>query len=106
VAIPVLIYHWQIMRQDQRLGAEVEAVRKTVTVLVSDKAAGLVSQIEEKLGYKVRTLHYLGEIPGDFPVPSDEEVSRLAGEIQATPSTKVMLVAVGGRIMVLPYQEK
>jgi uncharacterized membrane protein len=106
VAIPVLVYHWQIMRQDQRLGAEVKAVQKTVTVLVSDKAASLVSQIEEKLGYKVRTLNYLGQMPEGFPVLSEEEVNRLVGDIQATPSTKVMLIAVGGRIMVLPYQEK
>jgi uncharacterized membrane protein len=106
VAIPVLVYHWQIMRQDQRLGAEVKAVQKTVTVLVSDKAASLVSQIEEKLGYKVRTLNYLGQMPEGFPVLSEEEANRLVGDIQATPSTKVMLIAVGGRIMVLPYQEK
>jgi len=75
-------------------------------VLVSDRAVGLVSQIEEKLGYKVRTLHYLGQVPEDFPVVSDEEVTRLADDIQAAPSTKVMLVADGGRILVLPYQEK
>jgi hypothetical protein len=106
VAIPVLMYHWQILRQDQRLGAEVAAVRKTVTVLVSDKAASLVSRLEEKLGYKVRTLNYLGQMPEGFPVLSEEEVNRLVGDIQATPSTKVMLIAVGGRIMVLPYQEK
>ena len=106
VAVPVLMYHWQIVRQDQRLGAEAAAVRKTVTVLVSDRTAGLVSQIEEKLGYKVRTLRYLGQMPEDFPALSDEEVSRLAGDIQAAPSTKVMLVADGGRILVLPYQEK
>ena len=106
VAIPVLMYHWRILRQDQRLGAEAAAVRKTVTVLVSDRAAGLVSQIEEKLGYKVHALRYLGQMPEDFPVLSDEEVSRLAGDIQAAPSTKVMLVAGEGRILVLPYQEK
>jgi hypothetical protein len=41
-----------------------------------------------------------------FPMLSDEEVSRLASDIQATPGTKVMLIAIGGRIMVLPYQEK
>jgi uncharacterized membrane protein len=106
VAVPVLMYHWQILRQDQRLGAEAAAVQKTVTVLVSDRAAGLVSQIEEKLGYKVHTLRYLGQMPEDFPALSDEEVSRLAGDIQAAPSTKVMLVAAGGKILVLPYQEK
>jgi uncharacterized membrane protein len=106
VAVPVLVYHWQILRQDQRLGAEAEVVRKRVTVLVSDRAAGLVSRIEEKLSYKIHTLRYLEQMPEDFPVLSDEEVSRLAGDIQAAPSTKVMLVTSGGRILVLPYQEK
>jgi hypothetical protein len=106
VAVPVLMYHWRIIRQDQRLGAEVAAVRKTVTVLVSDRAAELVPRVEEKLGYKVHTLRYLGQMPEDFPVLSEEEVNRLVSDIQATPSTKVMLIAAGGRIMVLPYREK
>jgi hypothetical protein len=106
VAIPVFMYHWQVMRQDQRLGAEVAAARKTVTVLVSDKAVGLVARIEEKLGYKVRTLNYIGQMPEGFPPLSDEEVSRLVGDIQSTPSMKVILIAVGDRMMVLPYREK
>ena len=106
VAVPVLIYHWRILRQDQRLGAEAAAVRKTVTVLANDKAVGLVSQIEEKLGYKIRILQYLGETPGDLPTLSDEEVSQLVGDIQTTPGTKVMLIAAGGSITVLPYREK
>jgi len=106
VAVPVLIYHWRIMRQDQRLGADVAAVRKTVTVLVSDRAVELVPQIEEELGYKVRTLHYLGQKPEDFPILSGEEISQLVSDIQATPSTKVMLIVADGKIMVLPYREK
>jgi len=106
VAVPVLMYHWRIMRQDQRLGAEVAAVRKTVTVLVSDRAAELVPQVEEKLGYKVHTLRYLGQMPEDFPVLSEEEINRLVSDIQAASSTKVMLIAAEGRIMVLPYREK
>jgi len=106
VAVPVLMYHWRILRQDQRLGAEVAAVRKTVAVLVSDRAAELVPRIEEKLGYKVHTLRYLGRKPKDFPALSAKEVSRLAADIKAAPGTKVMLIAAGGRILVLPYQEK
>jgi hypothetical protein len=106
VAVPVLIYHWRTLRQDQRLGAEVTAKRKIVTVLVSDRAAGLASQIEEKLGYKVHTLHYLGRKPKGFPALSNKEISRLVAEIKAAPGTKVMLIATGGKITVLPYQEK
>jgi hypothetical protein len=45
-------------------------------------------------------------MPEGFPVSSEEEVNRLVGDIQATPGTKVMLIAVGDRIMVLPYREK
>ena len=105
IVVPLLLYFWRIIRQDQRLGAEL-AVRKTVTMLVSDRQAGLVSQIEEKLGYRVKTLHYVGQVPEEFPVLSDEEVSRLAGDIQAAPGTKVMLVASAGKVMVLPYREK
>lgn len=106
VAVPVLMYHWRILRQDQRIGAEAVIARKTVTVLVSEGAADLVTRIEDKLGYKVHTLRYLEQMPGDFPVLSDEEVSKLASDIQAAPSTKVMLVSAAGRILLLPYQEK
>jgi len=106
VAIPVLMYHWRILRQDQRLGAEAKAARKTVTVLVSDRAAELAPRIEEKLGYKVHTLRYLGRKPKGFPALSNKEISRLAADIKAAPGTKVMLIAAGGRILVLPYQEK
>jgi hypothetical protein len=105
IVIPLLLYFWQILRQDQRLGAEL-AVRKTVTMLVSDQQAGLVSRIEEKLGYRVKTLHYVGQMPEEVPALSDEEASRLASEIQAAPGTKVMLVASAGRVIVLPYREK
>lgn len=106
VAVPVLMYHWQILRQDQRLGAETKAVRKTVSLLVSDRDSGTSSRIEDKLGYKVHTLRYLGKKAKDFPALSDKEISRLAGDIQAVPGTKVMLIATGGKVLVLPYQEK
>lgn len=106
VAIPVLMYHWRILRQDQRLGAEVAAARKTVTVLISDKAAELASRIEKKLGYKVHTLQYLGQKPKRSPALSDKEISRLVADIKAAPGTKVMLIAAKGKIVVLPYQEK
>jgi uncharacterized membrane protein len=106
VVVPVLMYHWKVLRQDQRLGVEAAAAQKIVTVLISDRAAGLVSRIEKKLGYKVSTLRYLGQAPEKFPALSEQDVSRLAGDIQSAPGAKVMLVASGGKILVLPYQEK
>jgi len=106
VAVPVLWYHWHVMRQDQRLGAEKLPLRKTVTLLAGEPTAGLVSRIEEKLGSHIRPLRYLGQTPQDIPALSDEEVDRLARDIQAAPSDKVMLVVVGGKVLVLPYEEK
>jgi len=106
VAIPVLWYHWHVLRQDQRLGTEKPPPRKTVTLLAGEPAASLVSRIEEKLGSHIRPLRYLGQPPEDIPVLSDEEVDRLAGDIQAAPSDKVMLVVAGGKVLVLPYEEK
>ncbi len=106
VAIPVLLYHWDVLRQDQHLGAEKPPLRKTVTLLSGEPAIGLISRIEEKVGFKIRRLHYLGQAPEDIPVLSDEEVDRLISDIQAAPGDKVMLVAAGGKVMVLPYQEK
>ena len=106
VAIPVLFYHWRILRQEQRLGAEKLSLRKTVTLLAGEPAVDLVARIEEKLGSQIHLLRHLGETPEDIPVLSDEEVDRLVSDIQAAPSDKVMLVAAGGKVMVLPYQEK
>ncbi len=106
VAVPVLYYHWHVLRQDQRLGAEKLPLRKTVTMLAGEPAAGLVSRIEEKLGSHIRPLRYLGQMPEDIPVLSDEEVDKLARDIQAAPGDKVMLVVAGGKVLVLPYEEK
>lgn len=106
VAVPVLMYHWRILRQDQRLGAETAVMRKIVTMLVSDQAMELVVRIEEKLGYKVYTLCHLGQVPEEVPVLADEELTRLTDDIKASPGTKVLLVVHGGRIIILPYQEK
>ncbi len=106
VAVPVLWYHWRILRQDQSLGAEKLARQKTVILVAGEAGAGLASRIEEKIGSRVRRLLYLGQTPEEIPTLSDEEVDGLIGDIQAAPGDKVMLVITEGKIMVLPYQEK
>ncbi len=106
VAIPVLLYHWRVLRQDQHLGAEKLQLRKTVTILAGEPAQDLVSMIEEKLGSHIRLLRYLGQTPEDIPALSDDEVDTLVSNIQVAPSDKVMLVVAGGKVIVLPYQEK
>ena len=106
IPLPVLLYHWRVLRQDQRLGAEKLQLLKEVTLLADELAAELVSRIEEKLGSRIRLLTYLGQTPEEMPAMSDEEVERLISDIQTAPGSKVLLVVAGGRVMVLPYQEK
>ncbi len=105
VAAPVLWYHWRVLRQDQRFGAEKLQLRKTVTIIAGESAQDLVALIEQKLGAKLRRLSYLGQAPGDVPVLSDEETDRLVSDIRAAPDDKVMVVIAGGKVMVLPYKE-
>lgn len=105
VAAPLLWYYWQILRAGQRRGAEAAVVHKTVTLIAGSRAGDLASRIEDKLGFKIRVLYQVGQVD-EGTAPSDEEVARLANDIQAAPSTRVMLVTMQGKIIVLPYQEK
>ncbi|MDD2252424.1 MAG: DUF5671 domain-containing protein [Dehalococcoidales bacterium] len=103
-ATPVLWYFWQVLRADQRHGSEASIAKKDITLLVSDPNNTLSSALQAELGYKIRLLK---TEPSPYDVPiiySDEEIANLAGEIQSTPSEKIMLVAEGGRILLLPYR--
>ncbi len=102
--VPVLLYHWRVLREDQLLGAEKLPQRKTVTILAGDSAAELVSRIEEKSVSRIRKLRYVGQMPEDVPVLSDEEVMALIDEINTAPGTEVMLVVSGGKVTVIPYE--
>jgi hypothetical protein len=106
VSLPVFIYHWRVLRRDQRLGAEELPLRKTVTLLAGEPAEDLVHRIEEKLGSRLQLLTYLGQAPEEIPDLSEEEIDSLISDIKEAPGSKVMLVVAGGRIMVLPYQDR
>ena len=106
VSLPVFIYHWRVLRRDQRLGAEELPLRKTVTLLAGEQAEGLVHRIEEKLGSRLQLFTYLGQTSEEIPDLSDEEIDSLISDIQEAPGSKVMLVVAEGSIMVLPYQDR
>jgi hypothetical protein len=106
VAVPLLWYHWQILRTDQRRGAESVVVRRNVILLADDRTGDLASRLESKLGFKIRLLYRAGETAEISPSLPDEEIDRLAGEIKSSPSDKVMLVVLGGKVVVLPYRDK
>lgn len=104
IAIPVLIYHLDIAKKDQKLGSEDHAARKNVTLLLSDGKSAMIPLIEGKLGYKVHVSKYMGELPGDVPPLSEEDVERLVSQIQAAAAGNVMIVLLERNIMVLPYK--
>ena len=106
VAAPLLWYHWQTLRTDQRRGAESVLAPRNVTLLVADRTGELHFRLENKLGFKIRLLQRVGQTTEEFPSLPDEEIDRLVNEIQSSPSDKVMLVVLGGRATVLPYQDK
>ncbi len=106
VAAALLWYHWQVLRADQRRGAETVVTRKHVTLLADDRTGDLAARLENKLGYQVRTLYQLGQTGAPMAGLPDEEIDNLVSEIQSAASSKIMLVQLNGKITVLPYREK
>ena len=106
VAVGLLWYHWQVLRADQRRGAESVVMRRNVTLLTFDRTEDLTSRLESKLGFKIRTLYQMGQPDVNLPALPEEELDRVANEILASPVNKVMLVVLDGKVSVLPYQDK
>ena len=106
VAAVLLWYYWQILRTDQRRGAESLVIRRNVTLLTGDRTGELASRLEGKLGIKIHTLYQVGQTGEQLPALPDEEIERLVNEIQSSPSNKVIVMVIGGKVTVLPYQDK
>ena len=106
VAAALLWYHWLILRADQRLGAESLDIRRNVTLLTGDHTGELASRLEGKLGIKIHTLYQVGQTGEQLPTLPDEEIDKLANQIQSSPGDKVIVVVIGGKVTVLPYQDK
>jgi hypothetical protein len=105
VAIPLLVYHWQIARKDQRRGAEVAAVHKTVTALIDIKSRYVIEQLEKKLGTRIHVLESTTAPIGSRTF-SDDDLNTAITEIQSSPTQQVMVMIFEDKILVLPYQEK
>ncbi len=106
VAVPVLIYHWRILREDQSLGAEKLHRRKRVNIIAGGEAGALVERIEEKLGSRVKHLVYKGKVVAGIPDLTDEEIESLVDDISRAEGESVLLDITGGSVRMLPYGEK
>ena len=105
-AMPVMIYHWRVLREDQRLGAEKMHRRKRVNVLAGEEAGQLIDRIEEGLGYHVKHLIYKGEVEVEVPEMTDEEIESLVNDISLAGGESVILDITGDSVRLLPYGEK
>ena len=106
VAALLLLYHWRILRADQRRGAETTLTKRDVTILADDRTGDLAVRLENKLGYKTHTLYLVGQTRAGLPALPEEEIERLVNEIQSAVAGKIMLVMLEGRITVMPYRDK
>jgi hypothetical protein len=105
VAAPMLWYHLRIIRTDQKRGGEAVAKRRQVVLITADTTGAVASKLEAKLGYRVQVWRRVGATgePADL---SEDELTRLADEIAAAPTSNVMLVGVTGAFTVVAYLEK
>jgi hypothetical protein len=106
VAVPLFWYHWQILRSDQRRGAESAIKRRNVTLLAVDRTGVLAAQIENKLGYKIKVLYQVGPTVETLSELPDVEMDKLVNEIQTSPGDAVILLLSGGKVITLPYKDK
>lgn len=105
VAVPLLWYHWQVLRADQRRGTELRMIKRTITLLTDDPSGDLAFRIENKIGSRIQVLYQAGQPLVQSLIP-DEEIDRVSEEIKSAPSDKVMLLVLEGKMTVLPYREK
>jgi hypothetical protein len=103
-AIPLLIYHWQIARQDQRRGAESADNRKIVTILSDSPNSNLAEQLSQQ-DLKVRVLEYSGA-PGIPWVFTDANIQNIKTQVEAAAGQKVMLVVHEGQYWIMPFKDK
>ena len=102
---PLLFYHWRQVRLEQKKGAEAGLSTKIVSLLGGAASEQLARLLGEKLGRKIHFLQF-ASVETASKIWSEEEISRVVHEIEASPLSHVMIVVKEGQISIWPYQEK
>lgn len=103
VAVPVIWYHWRFIRSEQRRGAEAVSTKR-VTLVTNDRSGELTAKIVGKLGHKIRVLY--SESQGEIASSSDEQIEQAVNNIRESPIPNILIVVLGNKISIIPYQEK
>jgi hypothetical protein len=79
-------------------------MRRKVTLLTYDRTGALASKIRERLGYQIRVLHRSGM--GEEATITEEDLARVVAQVGSAPAPSVMLIAIEGKFVAVPYQEE
>ncbi|GBD11742.1 hypothetical protein HRbin23_01419 [bacterium HR23] len=93
-----LPYYWQVLREDQRAGAEGVGRRKAIILVVGERGTALRSQLEEALGVSVHTLWV--EDAEEPPHLTPEALDALREQVRSIPGQRVLIVALRGVVQV------
>ena len=104
------VYHWLVLREDQRALAAEEpqpaavAPPKEVVLLVAGSGEALARELERRLGARVRVWRRLdGPEPG--AVLSEAQIETLEGRIAAAAGDRVaVIVGATGDVEIVPYE--
>ncbi|MDO8472747.1 MAG: DUF5671 domain-containing protein, partial [Dehalococcoidia bacterium] len=109
VAVPTLVYHFRLLREDIYAGSESRGQAKEVlAVLDRSLATTVIPRIEEALGYPVRLLSLEGA-SGMGPPPegvTNEMLQNLAISISSSPAVRLLLTVQGSELAIYPYEER
>lgn len=105
-AVPVLIYHWRLLREDQQLGTEKAIRRKRVNIIAGEETGEMVTRIEARLGYQVKKLRHTGENSKQLSMLSDEEIGKIVEAISESEGVGVIVDLTGAIVKLLPYKDE
>ena len=91
-ASALLPYHWQVLREDQRAGAESGPRKKSVTLVIGgDGAEDAARGLAKALDMPVRLVTIVSDVPA--PVLAEGRLAELADQVRATPSDRAIVIA-------------
>ena len=99
----LLPYYLQVLREDQRAGAETAPVKKSVTLVVGEQDHELAGRLEEALSAPVRVMRVMSP---ETPVPavSDEELEALVEQVRSAATDRVLVTTTDGAVRVFGYR--
>lgn len=101
----ILVYYWQVLREDQRAGAEAGLIRKRVTLAISEGLDEAVQLLEVALDTRIRVLNV---IPSETTVATvsltDADIQELKRQVYDAPSDHVLIVLDGAQFRIYPYR--